>query len=77
MKDGGCHHRTLAHSPECRVDSCNCGVVHLVIGPLTLRLEATAAQSISDTLSEGLRALAQPAPGLPRLTMLDGGLGPD
>ncbi|WP_394832854.1 hypothetical protein LVJ94_40770 [Pendulispora rubella] len=48
-------HRTrLAEGPICMVEECSCGVMHLTIGPVTLRLQADAVESMWVTLGEAI-----------------------
>lgn len=50
-----CIRETLANGPICRVDRCACGMLHLTVGPMTVRLDAESCLSISCTLQEALR----------------------
>lgn len=58
MNEESCHRHTLAQGPLCRVDVCACGMLHVTIGPFTMRLEPRACEEIVETLG---RALAQRA----------------
>ena len=48
----------LAEGPFCQIDECGCGTIHLSVGALTLRLEPEVAESIWNTLGQGLRRQA-------------------
>jgi hypothetical protein len=48
----------LAEGPVCSVDRCSCGILHFNVGPLTLRLEAEAVESMWSVLGEALHRLA-------------------
>lgn len=47
---------TVADGPVCRVDHCACGMFHVAIGPMTLRFEPAAAESLVATLQQALLA---------------------
>ncbi len=49
------HRIRLAEGPICMVEACQCGVLHLTIGPVTLRLQAEAVESLWVTLGEAIR----------------------
>ena len=53
----GCTRRTLATSPGCKVEACDCGTLHLTLGPLTLRLERDAVQDLQGTLASALQRM--------------------
>jgi hypothetical protein len=68
----------VAEGPIATVDACGCGVLHLQLGALTLRLAPEAIASLQETLSEAAATYAmlsgrpiKPAP--PDLSVL--GLG--
>ena len=48
------HRARLAEGPICMVEECSCGVMHLTIGPVTLRLQAEAVESMWVTLGEAI-----------------------
>jgi hypothetical protein len=48
----------LAEGQFCTVEACNCGVLHVSIGPFSIRLEAAVVESIWVTLGEAIRRLA-------------------
>ena len=48
------HRSRLADGPICSVEECSCGVMHLTIGPVTLRLQAEAVESMWVTLGEAI-----------------------
>ena len=48
--------RTLvAGGPISQADACTCGILHVTIGALTLRLAAEAVVSLAETLGEAAR----------------------
>lgn len=50
--------RPLAHSRTCQIDHCvDCNILHVTVGPLTMRLELSAAQQLRHTLAEALERL--------------------
>lgn len=55
------HHplRTLARNSAVQIEMCaGCNVLHVTIGPLTLRLDPTAARRLNSGLSQALERLA-------------------
>jgi hypothetical protein len=44
----------LAEGPFCKVEACDCGTMHVSLGPITLRLRADVVESIWGTLGEAL-----------------------
>jgi hypothetical protein len=58
MNEESCHRHTLAQGPLCRVDVCGCGMLHVSIGPFTVRLEPRACEEIVETLARALGHLA-------------------
>jgi hypothetical protein len=55
--DQGAHRYSLAEQGPFRIDLCACGMLHVTIGPVTVRLMPPAAQSLQGTLGEALRRL--------------------
>ena len=51
--------RLVAQGPVCTIESCSCGVLHVTLGVLTLRLQAEVIASIRDTLDEALENLLE------------------
>jgi len=48
----------LVRRPVCQIEHCrSCDVLHLTIGPVTLRLEPGAARQIAHALAEALERL--------------------
>lgn len=62
MKDCKPGRRILAQGSVCRVEACDCGVLHVSFGPVTLRLQREAVASLTRTLGEALRK-SDPAHG--------------
>jgi hypothetical protein len=54
--------RLIAGGPVCRVEQCTCGVLHVSIGILTLRLQAEVVASVWETLGEALERLSENRP---------------
>ena len=55
------HHplRPLARNSACQIEMCGgCNVLHVSIGPMTLRLDPTAARRVSAALTEALERLS-------------------
>lgn len=55
--------RLIAHSPYCSVEECSCGILHVTLGVLTIRLQREVVASIWETLGESLARLAPPPRG--------------
>ena len=53
----GCEKRRLAECGTFKIDACDCGIVHLTIGCLTLRLEPAAYGELANAIDESLRKL--------------------
>ncbi len=50
--------RTLvAQGPLSQVEECSCGILHVTIGALTLRLQPDCVASLAETLTEATRRL--------------------
>lgn len=56
--------RVVAQGPVCTVEQCACGVLHVTIGVLTIRLQTEVVASIWETLGEALHRVC----GRPRST---------
>ncbi|APR81403.1 Hypothetical protein A7982_06750 [Minicystis rosea] len=50
------------------MEECGCGVLHITLGALTIRLQTEVVASIWETLGEALSRIAavQPRAGIPR-----------
>ncbi len=57
-----CRRRVLARNSTAMLEACACGSLHLSLGPMTLRLDAGAAQEIANVLFLGLGARVQSEP---------------
>lgn len=51
--------RVLARGPVCSVEECSCGVLHVTLGVLTVRLDLAVVDSLYETLGAALRTLAE------------------
>lgn len=50
--------RLLAQGPMCTVEECACGVLHVSLGALTIRLPTEVVASVWQTLGEALQRLS-------------------
>lgn len=50
--------RPIARGPMCSIEECACGVLHVTLGVLTIRLDRDVVASIWETFGEALRTLA-------------------
>lgn len=66
----------LASSPGARVELVGDGVVHVHVGPLSLRLERVACEELTTTLARAMVHLARTHPRAPALELLPGGCDP-
>lgn len=54
--------RTIARNHACEIQLCEgCNVLHLIVGPVTVRLHPSAAHLVSRALRSALRELPPPA----------------
>jgi hypothetical protein len=51
----------LAEGPFCKVESCECGTIHVSLGPITLRLRVDVVESVWMTLGEALTQFGRTA----------------
>ena len=56
------HTRTLAGTTHCNVLQCSCGMLHVTLGPLTMRVEPGSARTLRDVLDAALAAIAGDGP---------------
>jgi len=56
---GECRRTRLAESGLARVDACECGLIQIHIGAITLRMEPAALDQFVSTLEQALRAQAK------------------
>ncbi|HEX7666108.1 MAG TPA: hypothetical protein VF407_16385 [Polyangiaceae bacterium] len=47
----------IAQGQVCQVEECSCGVLHVTVGALTLRLAPEVVASLRDTLDDALDVL--------------------
>jgi hypothetical protein len=52
----------LAESPTCRIEQCACGVIHLTLGVVTLRLSPAALEELALVSRKSLRGIQDPHP---------------
>ncbi|MEX1362792.1 MAG: hypothetical protein AB1Z98_06680 [Nannocystaceae bacterium] len=56
-------HQPLAHNRTCQIEYCaECEVMHVAVGPVTLRLEPAAVHQVSRALLEALERVPTPSP---------------
>ncbi|HEY8377227.1 MAG TPA: hypothetical protein VIK91_12090 [Nannocystis sp.] len=55
--------RTVAQNEQCTVQQCTCGVLHVSVGSVTLRLRAPAAAGLRDGLAAALQKIAADTAG--------------
>jgi hypothetical protein len=55
-----CERRKLAVCGSVKIEMCDCGVVHLTIGCLTLRFDPSAYRELANTVSESIDNLSVP-----------------
>jgi hypothetical protein len=55
------HTRTLAGTTHCNVLQCSCGMLHVTVGPVTLRVEPGTARTLRDVLDAALAVIADDA----------------
>ncbi len=55
-----CHpqRKLIAQGSICRVEECSCGVLHVTIGALTIRLHAEVVASVWATLGDAIQHLS-------------------
>jgi hypothetical protein len=58
MSDTSCTRQTLAQASHCKVELCDCGVLHLTVGPVTFRTTPDMTESFLATLSEAVQVMA-------------------
>jgi len=46
--------QSLAQRGPCRIEACECGVLHVTVGMITLRLQPTTARALADALEQAL-----------------------
>lgn len=64
MSTGPCDRTLLAAAPGARVEACTCGLIHLSVGAVTLRLAPDACEQLTTVLARGVlerrRLMARP-----------------
>jgi hypothetical protein len=65
MSEKSCVRATLAQGSHCKVELCDCGVLHLTVGPVTFRATPDMTESFLGTLSEAVHQLALRSAGGP------------
>lgn len=60
--------RVVAQGPYCSIEECSCGVLHVTLGVLTIRLQSEVVVSVWQTMGEALARLHSehsPKPAVP------------
>lgn len=57
VKTNACRRQVLSEGATGTVELCVCGMVHVNVGPLTVRLDQQAFHSLAETLSEAAGGL--------------------
>lgn len=57
-----CQRRLLADGSTCAVSTCSCGTVHVNLGAISLRVNASQLRETVDTLLEAVMALEAEQP---------------
>ncbi len=52
----------VAHGPASQVEECTCGILHVTIGALTVRLQVEVVASLAETLTEAVRRIEARSP---------------
>jgi len=62
--------RTVAQNEQCTVQQCTCGMLHVSVGSVTVRMRPAAAGQLRDALAAALQKIEadDPSPGTPRVT---------
>ena len=60
-KAKGCTRRTLAEVSGYRVESCSCGLFHVHIGPVSVRMEPSAFLTFSEVIEDSVEMMGSPA----------------
>lgn len=53
-----CERRRLAQGGTVKIEMCDCGVVHLIIGCMTLRFDPLAFRELAKTVNESMNHLS-------------------
>ena len=62
MKDSKpCKRRTLSEVSGYRVESCSCGLFHVCIGPITVRMEPSAFMTFSGVVEDAVEMMGTPS----------------
>ncbi|HLT39092.1 MAG TPA: hypothetical protein VK034_22565 [Enhygromyxa sp.] len=52
--------KTLVRTPNCKIDRCSCGAVHVSVGSTTVRISDGAARELRDALTHALTEIDRP-----------------
>jgi hypothetical protein len=75
--------KTLVRTPNCKIDHCSCGAVHVSVGSTTVRINDGAARELRDALTHALVEIDRtqqsfaPAPALHLVDTTGGDEDPD
>jgi hypothetical protein len=60
--------KNLVRTPNCKIDRCSCGAVHVSVGSTTMRIPEGAARELRDALTNAMSAVdgtsTAPTPGI-------------
>ncbi len=57
--------KTLVRTPNCKVDHCSCGTVHVSVGGTTVRFNGATARELRDALVRALAEIDRPVASAP------------
>ncbi|MGA9523060.1 MAG: hypothetical protein WBV82_16445 [Myxococcaceae bacterium] len=69
--DNECWRVRVAEGPVGWVEQCSCGVLHVTVGPVSLRLEQSAAEALALMLRDGVAVTARTTRA-PKLRVIHG-----
>jgi len=56
-----CQRRTLSEVSGYRIESCSCGLFHVCVGPITVRMEASAFLTFAGVVEDAVEVVASPS----------------
>jgi hypothetical protein len=51
--------KPIARSPNCRIDQCSCGAVHISVGGTTIRIQEGVARELQHVLAASMHQIDQ------------------
>jgi hypothetical protein len=52
--------KPIARTPNCRIDQCSCGAVHISVGGTTIRIQDGVARELRDVLVAAMHEIDKP-----------------